>query len=65
MCPAYVAGSIDPGDRKSIQPMAARPDTVSSVQPHRVIGGGVWDAAPLESAHVVVADELVGGDSAC
>lgn len=24
MCPAYVAGLIGPGDRKSIQPMAAR-----------------------------------------
>ncbi len=29
MCPAYVAGLIGPGDRKSIQPMAARTDTVS------------------------------------
>ncbi|KXV50114.1 hypothetical protein AD945_02600 [Gluconobacter albidus] len=25
MCPAYIAGLIGPGDRKSIQPMAARP----------------------------------------
>ncbi len=24
MCPAYIAGLIGPGDRKSIQPMAAR-----------------------------------------
>ncbi|MDR3564140.1 MAG: transposase [Negativicutes bacterium] len=31
MCPAYVAGLIGPGDRKSIQPMAARVDTVSYV----------------------------------
>ena len=25
MCPLYVAGLIGPGDRKSVQPMAARP----------------------------------------
>lgn len=24
ICPAYVAGLIGPGDRKSVQPMAAR-----------------------------------------
>jgi SRSO17 transposase len=24
MCPAYIAGLIGPGDRKSVQPMAAR-----------------------------------------
>ena len=24
LCPAYVAGLIGPGDRKSVQPMAAR-----------------------------------------
>ena len=29
MCPAYVAGLIGPGDRKSVQPMAARDGVVS------------------------------------
>ena len=29
MCPAYIAGLIGPGDRKSIQPMAARADALS------------------------------------
>ena len=29
MCPAYVAGLIGPGDRKSVQPMAARDDEMS------------------------------------
>lgn len=28
MCPAYIAGLIGPGDRKSIQPMAMRSDAV-------------------------------------
>ncbi|WPE24218.1 IS701 family transposase ISNha2 (plasmid) [Shinella zoogloeoides] len=64
MCPAYVAGLVGPGDRKSIQPMAARTDTVSYDQLHHFIGSGVWDAAPLEAALLVEADKLVGGDSA-
>lgn len=64
MCPAYIAGLIGPGDRKSIQPMAARTDTVSYDQLHHFIGSGVWDAAPLEAALLVEADKLVGGDSA-
>jgi SRSO17 transposase len=64
MCPAYIAGLIGPGDRKSIQPMAARTDTVSYDQLHHFIGDGVWDAAPLEAALLVEADKLVGGDSA-
>ena len=63
MCPAYVAGLIGPGDRKSIQPMAARTDTVSYDQLHHLIGSGVWDAAPLEAVLVAEADKLVGGDN--
>ena len=64
MCPAYVAGLIGPGDRKSIQPMAARDSGVSYDQLHHFIGNGVWDAAPLEAALLVEADKLVGGDNA-
>ena len=64
MCPAYVAGLIGPGDRKSIQPMAARDSDVSYDQLHHFIGSGVWDAAPLEAALLVEANKLVGGDDA-
>ncbi len=64
MCPAYVAGLIGPGDRKSIQPMTARDGDVSYDQLHHFIGSGVCDAAPLEAALLVEADKLVGGDSA-
>src|SRR5580692_5302847 len=64
MCPAYVAGLIGPGDRKSVQPMAARDSGVSYDQLHHFIGSGVWDAAPLEAALLVEADKLVGGDKA-
>ncbi len=64
MCPAYVAGLIGPGDRKSIQPMAARDSGVSYDQLHHFIGSGVWNAAPIEAALLVEADKLVGGDDA-
>jgi SRSO17 transposase len=64
MCPAYVAGLIGPGDRKSVQPIAARDGSVNYDQLHHFIGSGVWDAAPLEAALLVEADKLVGGDSA-
>jgi SRSO17 transposase len=43
MPPAYVAGLIGPGDRKSVQPMAARDSAVDYDQLHHFIGSGVWD----------------------
>jgi SRSO17 transposase len=64
MCPAYIAGLIGPGDRKSVQPMAARDNGVSYDQLHHFIGSGVWDAALLEAALLVEADRLVGGEDA-
>ena len=64
MCPAYIAGLIGPGDRKSVQPMAARDNGVSYDQLHHFIGSGAWDAAPLEAALRIEADKLVGGQDA-
>lgn len=64
MCPAYIAGLIGPGDRKSIQPMAARAETLSYDRLHHFIGAGIWDSAPLEATLWRQADELVGGDNA-
>jgi SRSO17 transposase len=64
MCPAYIAGLIGPGDRKSIQPMAARSDAVAYYRLHHFIGAGLWDSAPLEATLWSQADELVGGDDA-
>ena len=62
MCPAYIAGLIGPGDRKSVQPMAARDAIVNYDQLHHFINSGVWDAAPLEAMLVAEADKLVGGE---
>jgi len=64
MCPAYVAGLIGPGDRKSVQPMAARDAAVSYDQLHHFVASGVWDAGPLEAALLTEADKLAGGDDA-
>ena len=64
MCPLYVSGLIGPGDRKSVQPMAARLAPRDYDQLHHFIADGVWDAAPLESELLVQADRLVGGSDA-
>ena len=60
MCPAYIAGLIGPGDRKSIQPLAARTGDVGYDQLHHFIASGTWDAAPFESRLLSEADRLVG-----
>lgn len=60
MCPVYVAGLIGPGDRKSVQPMAARAGEVGTDQLHHFVSAGVWDSAPLEAALLKEADRLVG-----
>src|SRR5450830_1780544 len=64
MCPLYVSGLIGPGDRKSVQPMAARLTPGDYDQLHHFIADGVWDAAPLEAELLVQADRLVGGNDA-
>ena len=64
MCPLYVSGLIGPGDRKSIQPMAARLAPNDYDRLHHFIADGVWDAAPLERELLVQAERLVGGKDA-
>ena len=64
MCPLYVAGLIGPGDRKSVQPMAARLAPGDYDQLHHFIAAGVWDAAPLQTELLAEADRLVGGEAA-
>jgi SRSO17 transposase len=64
MCPAYVVGLIGAGDRKSVQPMAARDGGINYDQLHHFIASGVWDAAPLEKVLLAEADRMVGGADA-
>ena len=63
MCPAYIAGLIGPGDRKSVQPMATRAGEVGYDQLHHFVAAGVWDSAPLEAALLKKADGLVGDEA--
>ena len=64
MCPLYVAGLIGPGERKSMEPIAARlaPDRYDRL--HHFISSGVWDAGPLEEELARQADRMVGGRDA-
>ncbi len=64
MCPLYVAGLIGPGERKSIEPMAARIAPGAYDRLHHFVCDGVWDAGPLEEELASQADRLVGGDEA-
>jgi SRSO17 transposase len=64
MCPLYVAGLIGPGDRKSLQPMAARVAPADYDQLHHFVAVGPWDEAPLEAELLAQANRLVGGPGA-
>lgn len=64
MCPAYVAGLIGVGERKSVQPMALRDGAVGYDQLHHFVSAGVWDARPLEEELARQAGSMLGGDEA-
>lgn len=64
MCPLYVAGLIGPGERKSMEPMAARVAPGAYDRLHHFVSDGVWEAAPLEEELAIQADRLVGGTDA-
>src|SRR3954471_4165835 len=64
MCPLYVAGLIGPGERKSLQPIAARLAPADYDQLHHFIAVGPWDDEPLEAELLAQADRLVGGSDA-
>jgi SRSO17 transposase len=60
----YLKGLILPGERKSVEPLAARVAPGSAEQLHHLIGGSPWAIAPLEAALTGEADRLVGGPGA-
>jgi SRSO17 transposase len=61
MCPLYVEDLIGSGDRKGIEPMAARLAPRDYDQLHHFISSGVWDETPLEEELAIQADRLSGG----
>ena len=62
--PVYVRGLLGPGDRKSIQPMAARVAPADYAQLHHFVAGSDWDPAPVERVLAREAQRLVGGPEA-
>src|SRR5215212_3852708 len=64
MCPLYVAGLIGPGERKSLQPIAARLAPADYDQLHHFVAVGPWDETPLEAELLAQANRLVGGPEA-
>lgn len=63
--PLYLRGLLGPGDRKSLQPMAARLGLPGHDQLQHFIASPAWDDAPLWSELARQADRLVGGADAC
>src|SRR5436305_11593187 len=62
--PFYVKGLILPGERKSVEPMAARVAPGDLQQLHHFVSTPPWATAPLEDELVKAADPLVGGPDA-
>ena len=57
-------GLILPGERKSVEPMAARVAPGDLQQLHHFVSTSPWATAPLEDELVKAADRLVGGPDA-
>jgi SRSO17 transposase len=62
--PFYLKGLIMPGERKSVEPMAARVAPGDLQQLHHFVSTSPWATAPLEDELVRAADRLVGGPEA-
>jgi SRSO17 transposase len=62
--PVYVRGLLGPGERKSVQPMAARVAPADGDQLHHFISSPAWQPAPLAAVLAREADRLVGGPEA-
>src|SRR5215217_8437783 len=60
----YLKGLLLPGERKSVEPLAARAAPGSAGQLHHLIGGSPWATGPLEAVLAGEADRLVGGPDA-
>src|SRR5438270_12280330 len=62
--PFYLEGLIMPGERKSVEPMAARVAPGDTQQLHHFVSTSPWATEPLEDEPVRAADRLVGGPEA-
>ncbi len=62
--PLYLKGLLLPGERKSVEPMAARVAPADTQQLHHFVSTSPWPTAPLVEELVKAADRLVGGPDA-
>ena len=62
--PLYLRGLLGPGERKSLQPMAARLGLSGHDQLQHFIASPAWDDGPLWRVLALEADRLVGGPGA-
>lgn len=62
--PLYLRGLLAPGERKSIEPLAARVAPGQTQQLHHFVAASPWDVAPVEAVLARTADALVGGPDA-
>ena len=62
--PFYLKGLILPGERKSVEPLAARVALGDVQQLHHFVSTSPWPTAPLEDKLVKAAGRLVGGADA-
>jgi SRSO17 transposase len=62
--PVYLQGLLGPGERKSVEPMAARVALGQVQQLHHFISTSPWMCEPLEEELVRAADRLLGGPDA-
>ena len=62
--PVYLKGLLLPGERKSVEPMAARVAPGDLQQLHHFVSTSPWATPPLEDELVKAADRLAGGPDA-
>lgn len=62
--PLYLRGLLGPGERKSLQPMAARLGLSGHDQLQHFIASPAWDDGPLWRVLAGQADRLLGGPEA-
>jgi SRSO17 transposase len=62
--PIYLRGLLAPGERKSIEPLAARVSPNSAQQLHHFVAVSKWEVGEIEQVLFDKADAMVGGPDA-
>lgn len=62
--PVYVRGLVGGGERKSVEPLAARVAPEDYQQLHHFVNAAAWDPAPLEQVLAARATAMLGGPDA-